>query len=196
MEHRWDDDDERCLKCGDKDWFAGPNCRSPCPSGAVARRGMLDDNEIEKLAEQFVDEQECWRRDRYYHGMNIIAFARAIERRAIEWCFDDEHETIRSQAKEIEELVAAIRRVIGDHNPPDDCYSTGPFHGDWQDLACPACEAMRAAASSRSDATQKKVAQVVRGHACREADRAMVATAAGQELLACAIDDLVNGGTE
>lgn len=34
----------------------------------------------------------------------------------------------------------------------------------------------------------------VRGHACREADRAMVATEAGQELLACAIDDLVNGG--
>lgn len=33
---------------------------------------------------------------------------------------------------------------------------------------------------------------IVRGHACREADRAMLATAAGQELLECAINDLLN----
>lgn len=26
--HKWDDDGERCLKCGDKDWFAGPACTS------------------------------------------------------------------------------------------------------------------------------------------------------------------------
>lgn len=25
-EHQWDGDGERCLKCGDKDWFAGPTC--------------------------------------------------------------------------------------------------------------------------------------------------------------------------
>jgi len=27
MEHQWDDDGERCLKCGDKDWFAAKECR-------------------------------------------------------------------------------------------------------------------------------------------------------------------------
>jgi hypothetical protein len=26
MGHQWDDAGERCLKCGDKDWFAGPEC--------------------------------------------------------------------------------------------------------------------------------------------------------------------------
>lgn len=24
--HQWDDVGERCMACGDKDWFAGPNC--------------------------------------------------------------------------------------------------------------------------------------------------------------------------
>ena len=24
--HQWDESGERCLKCGDKDWFAGPHC--------------------------------------------------------------------------------------------------------------------------------------------------------------------------
>lgn len=24
--HQWDDDLERCLKCGDKDWYASPTC--------------------------------------------------------------------------------------------------------------------------------------------------------------------------
>ncbi len=25
--HVWDGDGERCLRCGDKDWFAGPVCK-------------------------------------------------------------------------------------------------------------------------------------------------------------------------
>lgn len=26
--HQWDEYGERCLKCGDKDWFAGPECKT------------------------------------------------------------------------------------------------------------------------------------------------------------------------
>jgi len=34
MEHKWDKYGERCLNCGDKDWFAGRTCSSTTPSGA------------------------------------------------------------------------------------------------------------------------------------------------------------------
>lgn len=42
---------------------------------------------------------------------------------------------------ELEELMAAARRAIGDHHAPNDCYATGPLTGDeFLDLAqCPAC---------------------------------------------------------
>lgn len=33
--HSWDDAGERCLKCGDKDWFAGPECDADRPQPAV-----------------------------------------------------------------------------------------------------------------------------------------------------------------
>ena len=36
-----------------------------------------------------------------------------------------------------------LRRVIGEHTPPSDCFSTGPLYGDARDNACPACEALR-----------------------------------------------------
>lgn len=28
IEHIWDEDGERCTRCGDKDWFAGPYCNA------------------------------------------------------------------------------------------------------------------------------------------------------------------------
>lgn len=31
MGHEWDRDGERCLKCGDKDWFAGTECSADTP---------------------------------------------------------------------------------------------------------------------------------------------------------------------
>lgn len=43
----------------------------------------------------------------------------------------------------VAELEAQLRRVIGWHNAPGDCYSTGPFHGDARDDSCPSCEALR-----------------------------------------------------
>ena len=47
-------------------------------------------------------------------------------------------------------LVGVIRRVIGDHNPPGDCYSTGPITGTMADHVCVACEALNIYASMES----------------------------------------------
>lgn len=42
---------------------------------------------------------------------------------------------------ELEKLLAAARRAIGDHHAPNDCYATGPLTGDeFLDLVqCPSC---------------------------------------------------------
>ena len=42
---------------------------------------------------------------------------------------------------ELEKLMAAARRAIGDHHAPNDCYATGPLTGyEFLDLVqCPAC---------------------------------------------------------
>jgi len=48
-----------------------------------------------------------------------------------------------NQDKEIKRLVTELRRVVGEHNAPADCYSTGPFYGDARDTTCPSCEALR-----------------------------------------------------
>lgn len=50
-----------------------------------------------------------------------------------------------------EKLIYLLERVIGDHNPPRDCYSTGLLHGDLRDFACPSCEALRAVARIKSE---------------------------------------------
>lgn len=44
MDHIWDADGERCVRCGDKDWFAGKNCAhevkaSPIVRGHACREG-------------------------------------------------------------------------------------------------------------------------------------------------------------
>ena len=50
---------------------------------------------------------------------------------------------LSNQSRVIEDLIHTLRRVIGDHNAPSDCYSSGPFHGDARDDVCPSCEAIR-----------------------------------------------------
>ena len=49
---------------------------------------------------------------------------------------------IAAQAREAK-LRKQLQRVIGFHNPPNDCYSTGPLTGNaFVDLvSCPSCEA-------------------------------------------------------
>ena len=44
-----------------------------------------------------------------------------------------------SQARE-KVLRETMERIIGLHNAPNDCYSTGPLHGDFRDASCPSCE--------------------------------------------------------
>lgn len=195
MGHVWDDDGERCVRCGDKDWFARSKCSHDVNTWVEKRVGMIDDNRIESLAEQFIDEQEEWKRDRYYHGLNVIAFSKAIERAvllAVGWRLSDEVSRREAAEKDMSVLVDLIMRLVGDHNAPEDCYSTGPFHGDARDLVCPACAALRVA-SHLFKGKNSKASPVVHGHACREADRAMVATDAGQELIRCAISELEIG---
>lgn len=43
--------------------------------------------------------------------------------------------------KEIAMLRGQLKRVVGWHNAPGDCYSTGPLHSDYRDAMCPSCEA-------------------------------------------------------
>jgi hypothetical protein len=45
--------------------------------------------------------------------------------------------------RERDELKAHLVRVIGWHNAPSDCYSTGPVTGTALDDVCPSCEALR-----------------------------------------------------
>lgn len=42
-----------------------------------------------------------------------------------------------------DKLEKALKRVVGDHNAPNDCYATGPLTGNlYEDLvSCPSCEA-------------------------------------------------------
>lgn len=47
--HQWDGDGERCLKCGDKDWFAGPVCKGkaiPTPTEDVPTPTELADGYV------------------------------------------------------------------------------------------------------------------------------------------------------
>lgn len=51
----------------------------------------------------------------------------------------------RSAALEAERdaLAALAEWMVGDHNAPTDCYSTGPMTGTPKDDLCPACAAIR-----------------------------------------------------
>lgn len=51
---------------------------------------------------------------------------------------------LESERSELIELIELMRLAIGEHNAPNDCYSTGPLSGNpVSDLvACPACSAI------------------------------------------------------
>ena len=51
-----------------------------------------------------------------------------------------ENEALR---KDAEQLAYFLRRVIGDHYAPNDCYSTGPMTGTVSDHICPSCEGLK-----------------------------------------------------
>lgn len=50
---------------------------------------------------------------------------------------------VRALRDRVSSLTVHLRRVIGDHNAPHDCFSTGPLTGTAADVLCPACAALR-----------------------------------------------------
>lgn len=54
---------------------------------------------------------------------------------------DQRADAAERRVGELEKLMAAARRAIGDHHAPNDCYATGPLTGDaFLDIVqCPAC---------------------------------------------------------
>lgn len=60
----------------------------------------------------------------------------------------------------IAQLEEALREVIGDHNAPGDCFSTGPLTGDpLRDARCPACAASRILTGSTTEWLESKIAE-------------------------------------
>ena len=61
----------------------------------------------------------------------------------------DERDALRKRLAEAEREIARWKelaiRAVGDHWAPNDCYSTGPLHGDIRDEMCPACDVIKAA---------------------------------------------------
>ena len=97
---------------------------------AIVRSDQRQSSEIrQKLWSQEFDEAL----DRTRRAM--MAGAKAMD--------DKRHLPPDSQDKKIKRLTDALRKVIGDHNAPSDCYSSGPFYGDARDDVCPSCDALR-----------------------------------------------------
>jgi hypothetical protein len=63
-----------------------------------------------------------------------------------EWMTDYQHhcELLRTRIAQLEDH---LKRVIGDHHAPSDCYSTGPLTGTPLDEMCPSCAALTALSS-------------------------------------------------
>lgn len=55
----------------------------------------------------------------------------------------DDLEELGNLRKKLSRAYYHLRRVIGDHNAPGDCYSTGPHEGNAMDHICPSCAALR-----------------------------------------------------
>lgn len=49
----------------------------------------------------------------------------------------------KEKDEKIAALAAALEWLVGDHNAPSDCFSTGPITGTPKDDLCPACAAVR-----------------------------------------------------
>ena len=67
-------------------------------------------------------------------------------------------EIVALRAK-VSSLAVHLKRVIGDHNAPHDCFSTGPLTGTAEDDLCPACEALRLLDMNKQDGASGSVVQ-------------------------------------
>ena len=74
-------------------------------------------------------------------------------------------------------LTQHLTQVIGDHNAPSDCFSSGPMFGDPRDAICPACAALhflsnpRASVDSGRDAAISAAVAAEREEHAAEIDR-------------------------
>lgn len=53
------------------------------------------------------------------------------------------HRKADAQAMTIQRMASLVKRVVGDHHAPQDCFSSGPLTGTAEDDMCPACAALR-----------------------------------------------------
>lgn len=75
-------------------------------------------------------------------------------------------------------LTHHLAQVIGDHNAPSDCYSSGPIFGDPRDAICPACAALHFLSNPRASVDSGRDAAI------------SAAVAAEREACAAVCDDL------
>jgi len=59
--------------------------------------------------------------------------------RPIEESLQAENERLKDELRRVKKMLV---RVIGDHDAPSDCYSTGPLEGNRMDDICPSCEGL------------------------------------------------------
>lgn len=60
-----------------------------------------------------------------------------------EYVGKDDYDELRAMCDELVKTVKAydFAYTPDGHSEPHDCFSTGPFHGDYRDILCPGCVA-------------------------------------------------------
>ena len=85
-------------------------------------------------------------------------------------------------------LTQHLTQVIGDHNAPSDCFSSGPMFGDPRDAICPACAALHFLSNPRASVDSGRDAAISAAVAAeREANAILTAE---REARAAEIDSL------
>ncbi len=109
--------------------------------------------EIERQREMLTDDHEAlWEEClvlRKYVGNNMLMsdFRNVDEMRAEIERLTKERDAAIANASA---LTQHLTQVIGDHNAPSDCYSSGPMFGDARDAICPACAALHFLSNQRA----------------------------------------------
>jgi hypothetical protein len=88
LQHQWDGDGERCTRCGDKDWFAGPECKPPVKGHACRPedRAMIATPAGQELVACAIQELE--------EATDNGLFRASVERAAREWTKEERMERV------------------------------------------------------------------------------------------------------
>lgn len=128
-------------------WLDTSNFRKNIPSAAIREhwnplysaatvaelRAEVESERKLRLRAEGLCSQWITRHDFALESLNELTADRNAQR--------DRADAAERRVGELEKLMAAARRAIGDHHAPNDCYATGPLTGDaFLDLVqCPAC---------------------------------------------------------